>query len=449
MVRLGVLALVLALASCAEARTYLAALCCSWSSSDASPAAKALTHKHPQHVDMHDKATQARLKQVDATMRPNEGCNARGCYSRLLNQLSKSGRILAEEGYVTLVYGDGALVCSAAVLGASLAAVDPSRPRFALLAGTASTEVRAILSASWRIIDVDHLMPDVADVTGVPMRIFGRKVAVLAAPLSRALFLDADQVLVLGNERRARLQALWAYRPEVEMFATTDGINKPCFNSGLLLFRPSQARASAYAMLLEQAAAHKRGALYFRETLPALRECGGFDQPFINAVYNDSWSLLPLRTWMPYTTGKAMASLGVCWTCLRRIQQKWDSFHFFHGFFPWGGDCGSCVLSGGHCHVERMRKVFGQAGGCYSLFAMQEVFWGQLDLLLPGSVAARCRPRLSSPSTERVCYNNHSLNLRTNRTWVETPRRCGRPSFPSSTFESPIAGLRNVSYDKP
>ena len=36
----------------------------------------------------------------------------------------------------------------------------------------------------------------------------------------------------------------------------------------------------------------------------------------------------------------------------------------------------------------------GQAGGCYSLFAMQEVFWGQLDLLLPGSVASQCRHRL-------------------------------------------------------
>ena len=278
-------------------------------------------------------------------------------YSGALHRLAKlssqgADSVLASEGYVTLVYandehpadhtsvvrGVGEYFCSAALLGASLAALDPGRPRLALLVGN-STSARTVLTgAGWQVMSADALVPDVADSTGAPMRRFGRKLAVLAAPFSRALFIDADVLVVAGARQRERLQRLWAQAPDAELLATTDGArpstSPTCFNSGMLLYRPSAARATSYARLLERAAAHRGGALAFRTTLVSGSggSCPGYDQPFLNAVYAGAWSLLPPSLWSAVTTEKVMASQPLCRTCLQRLRDKCARVHRTRGY---------------------------------------------------------------------------------------------------------------------
>ena len=390
--------------------------------------------------------------QLEATMSARQGCDTRGCYVRTLDRLAKPSPTVEAEGYVTLVYGDGPFVCSAAVIGANLAAIDPSRPRLAMVAGIRSAETRAILSASsWRLMDVEDLIPDIADVKGVPMRPFSRKLPILAAPFSRALFLDADQVLVQSNRSRARLENMWAQQPQTDMLAKTDtkdGTNATCFNSGLLLYRPSRARAVEYAKLLERAAAHGQGALAFRDALPAFRICGGYDQPFINEIYAKSWKLLPHKIWRALTTQKVMSNTGICYSCAHHVRRNWDSFHFFSRFFPWGGDCGPCVLAGGHCHYESMKSVLGNAGKCPAHYALQELFWAQFDQLLPRGVAKHCLPLMSAPTAKRVCYDR-MRRPRDNQTYcpatfpivVQRNRTSGVVSCDRSGFQG-LAGQR-------
>ena len=121
-------------------------------------------------------------------------------------------------------------------------------------------------------------------------------------------------------------------------------------------------------------------------------------------VWQGQWRPLSTRAWVPLTSEKVMREQPFCFLCLRSALRYLDSYHFFSRLLPWGGECGTCVLAGGHCHVESNLRLLGRAGRCPALYAMQEAFWGQFELLVPTTIAESCMPRLSAPTTERVCY---------------------------------------------
>ena len=197
------------------------------------------------------------------------------------------------EAHITLVHGRELLhACSAAVNAETLRQADPNRARI-IFAWNITQEMRELLSYGWQVQEpsVGGTLLDTES---------GRKAVVLDAtlagqskPLSRAIFWDADHMVLPSSQR---LQSLWAFRADAEIIGYPESAG--CFNTGFMLFRPSLLQRRVYESLLEETAAEARGS-YPRGDKRCVvtrkcwrNACQPNDQSYLNAVFSDKSAIV-------------------------------------------------------------------------------------------------------------------------------------------------------------
>ena len=352
------------------------------------------------------------------------------------------------EAYATLVYGDTSLACSAFVLGTVLRTVDPARPRIALI-HQVSERVRSILSAAWTLHEGSpattssrQLRPrrhqrgwrtkaarkarqarkagttDTKSATRKNERLLRkatRKNELWRLPFSRVMYFDADAMVLpstIGHDRGERLRALWRQSEAAELSATparlgaqdikdlddcqaaflrTNKLANTCFNTGLMVLRPS---AATFARLDE---IDPIRALEQPEPYTG-RSCPGFDQRFLNRAFPNWSRLLPWRNIPHWEVSPTWANqTGVDPSsnpCLIREREvllsKADSYHHFHSYggfrMPWDNEfCAACVRAGLPCRPK------GPKGHTCALHAVTfRIFWETFLQHADAKVAAEC-----------------------------------------------------------
>lgn len=279
------------------------------------------------------------------------------------------------EAYATLMYGDGPFACGAAVLGRALRDADPARPRVCVV-WNVSEATRSILRSTWSLFDG----PSVTKVRygasgalkvkdGVPAN---RKAGLWLLPYDRVLFLDVDDVPF----PTARLDLLWNKYGDSERLAAVpferEGLTQRCFNSGLMLLRPS---AKAYASYTEEALRlhrHQRGL------------CPGHDQPALNRAFHD-WRAISSKDWSTATPGRAKRR---CSSTLADLSREFDAYHFFLDSVPW------CADTSAGCAPGLADACPSQTGICTAHAAATRAWWDMLERL-PAPARGACRARLS------------------------------------------------------
>ena len=153
--------------------------------------------------------------------------------------LADAAGYVAGEAYATIVAQDGAHACSAVVLGRILRRIDPRRRR-AVLLHQASRTTRAMLrrDSLWEVFN----MPPPFKLPQSQLPWFGTLHALQAQlwslPFKRVLYFDTDHLPLPSAPHR--LLGLWTSHETSPLAAPSEG-DKGCFNSGMMLLRPSPA----------------------------------------------------------------------------------------------------------------------------------------------------------------------------------------------------------------
>jgi len=258
-----------------------------------------------------------------------------------------SVRVSLMEAYVTAVYGRHVeIACAAAVLGRQLTRLDRTRRRIALVHDISPTMEEILQRANWTVQAVTEITGH--EFGALPHVAHAIKLAVLALRAERLLYFDVDHV-PYHPANRSQLERLWKL-PMTGSIAALASFNeacnaRPCFNSGLMLIRPSQ---DAYHMLVHQT---------LNESAHSPRLCPaapGTDQPVLNRVFKD-FTRIPPQLWN-------VVDEWVLRTCFRERRSVCDafgptgvmrlnSFHFFHNKtrVPWKVTLPECrTASGNH-----------------------------------------------------------------------------------------------------
>jgi hypothetical protein len=197
--------------------------------------------------------------------------------------------------FATIVYGDGPHACAAAVLGRALRILDATIPRVAVVPPDVSIETRDILlrGGLWVLFNAStqDTWLSYQDVRGSEFQRrspASRKIDLWALPYDAVAFFDVDHVpLVEGRahamaRRRGALEALWALLAgPTRLVARGEG--PMCFNSGLMVLKPSRHQHAALGQILQSMPNRSR-----------FRRCPrGADQPLLNLAF-PRWSNLCL-----------------------------------------------------------------------------------------------------------------------------------------------------------
>ena len=294
---------------------------------------------------------------------------ARARWDVVLKEIARhaSPSLYMAQAHVIAIHGDGVHACGAAVVGLNLMRIDPGRPRIAL-AFNISEDTRTILKAGWTVREGNNGRDPVISKGAVLDVRRGSRL------FSRALLWDADHLPLLSAGRQ--LERLWSFAPDIEALAF--GEHWGCFNSGFILYRPSDLRRSEFEQLVGLGPAAKPKGCSGQPNNP------NDDQPYFNAVFHDSEYVrrhggrgvlhAPLRQireqsnetglqffeelnssiWRmrtPYSLGDG-AGTPRCIAHPLELEQQYDSYHFFGRLPPWGGTCAQCALRGLPCHVR-------------------------------------------------------------------------------------------------
>lgn len=161
--------------------------------------------------------------------------------------------------YATVVYGDSAFACAAAVLGATLRANDDSRSRVAVVSAV-SARVRRILTHDglWQLHEVQttESRPSERSWRQRQAQTARRKNLLWSLPFDQVLYFDADSFVLPSpagdtSRRARRLGQLWqriSLSDEWPLAATGVRPNhyhnlsraSSCFNGGFLMLRPDE-----------------------------------------------------------------------------------------------------------------------------------------------------------------------------------------------------------------
>ena len=273
------------------------------------------------------------------------------------------------QSYATIVYGDGAVACAAAVLGAVLADLDGTRSRTAVVWNVSTATRRVLLLSGWTIFEAK---PSAAP--SGQQEPMARKAALWTLPYRRVIFWDADHMPVPTKEAASRLQKLWTMRGDPSFLAKGEtprhNRGNACLNSGLMLLSPDHGVATRMAHL----ASVPPHDLYSR--------CPhGHDQPLLNYMFPKFHSF-----------GSAQRQLGPymnkeC-TAFNRSTNAvlhWaDSYHFWNSTGPWA------------------RLALPEGEPCADVHGAMALHWWQYFQCLPLGAQALCRRRVPfTPQTLR------------------------------------------------
>jgi hypothetical protein len=345
-----------------------------------------------------------------------------------LKSCSKYKPDATTEAHLTLVFGDGIHACGAAAIGENLKLIDGERQRIAFVHNI-SAETRSVLEHAWQVREVSPL-PGVYGQRA-------RKAALLdardgsGALLTRAVYWDTDHLPLARSgdtDSAARgLRKLWAASPAAQMVASPERAG--CWNSGLMLFRPSERARYEYEALVRSGA------------IP--RTCGAFtnrgvnsdDQRWLNAVYrtpgarDESVMVRRVRaasanlSFLEPATGThlnltrlgaetfrvrtAWITLGSRWMppCDQtsgQLEAHANSYHFYSRLPPFGANCAECVANNQPCN-GRIASKMSVVPEC-AFFAAQAAWWTALGRL-PPPLKALCVARSRSTHTiDRAFY---------------------------------------------
>lgn len=316
--------------------------------------------------------------------------------------------------FATVVYGDGAHACEAAVLGAVLRRLEPDTQRLALTHDV-SEETRAILAVGeiWQIRNAS------TPPTYLPYQPLqqsswhrqspaSRKVDLWALPFEAVMFWDVDHVPTLGHGvqtqqlRKLRLQQLWQLLDNGT--TTVARAESPgCFNSGLMVLRPDRAQHAALLHHLKQP-----------PDAADLRRCSkGADQPLLNLVFQKWRNYCPARAkngpcvWGDMLSLMMRGELNGSLACPGPLYHQADSWHFFDATAtgPWhfGIGCGSEAGAGGGAMLGRNGTQRPPCSSharvrlprCHTLASLHTRWWDRFREL-PTSTQQRCTRRLAA-----------------------------------------------------
>mmetsp|Transcript_33933 Transcript_33933/g.57972 ORF Transcript_33933/g.57972 Transcript_33933/m.57972 type:complete len:314 (+) Transcript_33933:113-1054(+) len=266
------------------------------------------------------------------------------------------------QAYVTLIFGDEAYVCAAAVLGAALRAIDPSRPRMVLTWNVSGPAVLVLQHGGlWHVLEQSEMRT--GWVRG-KRQLTGLKDPLWSLPHKRILFFDVDHFPLPSLRTQSRIQKLWQHPGK--LVATVEGaqfIHSPCFNSGLMLLTPNAKSVERLVQAQRQRVWNKR---------PPVLKCmgGGIDQALQNHAFPD-WQRLDAPTWRLFTS--AFVPPRECNNSAAQLAEHVDSFHFFGQFAPWRPGCERCNAARRVCAGRRPRP-HGQ-DRCAAQAAAAAIWW--------------------------------------------------------------------------
>ena len=300
--------------------------------------------------------------------------------------------------FATVLHGDGAHACGAAVLSANLHALEPTVP-ITVVASSIGRGTRAILESTGTL-RVQHARP-MPHALAKDRQYPAQKDELWALPYHKVLYFDIDHVPVVGDGTRRRLAALWELLPpHAELAAVTEGrqsANWPCFNSGMLLLRPSRQTRQRLDSV------HPLQRLACNTALVA-----GTDQPKLNHVFARNWSRIRAHHWR--LANSARTPRDACEEAVktRQLTERADSFHFFSGrngvSLPWRWGCEQCAARSQFCSVRgaTLNATARRTNeACPAAYVASHVAWWAAFARLPALTQALCRDRMRETDNNR------------------------------------------------
>lgn len=293
----------------------------------------------------------------------------------------------------TIAYGHGDVLYACAAATWSVLWAQRSRwPRVAVVSGNESSEAIAVLeSTGLRVVrDGAAFTMGRNDHDGIPS---SRKHPLWALPYQSVLFFDVDHIpisdghglsglLDLLGQPGPTLAATHLPQRNTSQRASVSDSRSSCFNSGLMVLRPSRSTHERISAMIP----------------PSNARCSvGHDQPLLNEAFPPgSWAEVGLERWS-VATPQVLAQ-----RCLHA--GAYDSVHFFSNAPPWASDCGlravhqaplspacSCV---GPARVQcnLSSEAARRRAGCFTLLDAHAEWWRGFDRL-PASAKEICEAR--------------------------------------------------------
>ena len=297
----------------------------------------------------------------------------------------------ASSAFALVTHGGGTHTCAAAVLGLLLRGLSPSTPAIAVVFN-ATAAMRNILSAvGLHVHDAGRFRSERYRVPGRPgwaPRILptGQKDALWALPYERVLYWDSDHIPLPSARARRRVHALWRLLDDEHALAAAPNaaqhVATKCFNSGLMLLRPSEAARRALAR------AHDRRVIAWN--LKCRHGWFAADQPFLNFVFQN-WTTLGEDAWRVRTSADLPPDACAAATA-DALAAEADSFHFFHSHAPWRPGCRECTRAGRACAGTSPRPR--GADRCAAAAAAAAAWWDAFGRL-PAEARGWCEATMA------------------------------------------------------
>eukprot|EP00310_Coccolithus_braarudii_P018119 CAMPEP_0183339864 /NCGR_PEP_ID=MMETSP0164_2-20130417/6631_1 /TAXON_ID=221442 /ORGANISM="Coccolithus pelagicus ssp braarudi, Strain PLY182g" /LENGTH=206 /DNA_ID=CAMNT_0025509929 /DNA_START=69 /DNA_END=686 /DNA_ORIENTATION=- len=202
----------------------------------------------------------------------------------------------SNESYATLVYGESAHACAAAVLVRVLRELDARRHITVVAYNISAATVRLLEASAPRINVVLHGQATLRAIDSA-VAVHARKMWLWALPFVAVLYFDADHIPTLVSSqrgsrtgalarRRAALDRVWnlngelvaSHLPQKSMFS--------CFNGGFMRLSPSLQTVVRHTTLLESGVPSA-----------SQRRCPhGMDRPYLNHLF-PRWTRIDEDVW--------------------------------------------------------------------------------------------------------------------------------------------------------